>query len=283
MKRTWFVLLALVGVACNGGGPSANSNGSGQAWTDNGSGAHQAELGEQLTVLLARYEQPGTSMQIAERQKQYLQQQMGWQNVYALHTPAYSELYWGRFDDPAEAGEHLRRARAATAPMGGLMFPQAVVTPVPAGQVGPPEWDLVNNPGAYSLLVAVFKNDPDARPAYTTRRQDAVEYARQLREEGYEAWYYHGRSESSVTLGSFGESAIETYQERVPTPTSSEPVLVERNRIVDPRLEQLQTSERFQYLAYNGHVLYNIVRGANGIERRQAAGSYPIRVESARR
>lgn len=275
------ILAAFAG--CNG---ADNENGAGRGWSLSNLGGRErqsdADSGQGYSILLSRYQGPGGAhRQLAQQQRAMVTERFGWENVYVIHRDQVSELYWGRYDDPARAGQRLRTARAQTDAMGQQLFPSAIITPIPGEDVGPEAWKLANNPGTYSLLVAVFKNDHTARPPYTTRREDAVAYCRQLREQGYEAWYFHGGAESSVTIGSFGPDAIEIYYETVETRTSPEPVRIERSRIVDPQLNQLR--ETFTKLAYNGHELINVVHDARtGQPIRQSAATYPIRVESAR-
>jgi hypothetical protein len=61
------------------------------------------------------------------------------------------------------------------------------------------------------VLVAVFYDEPDAN--YVGRQQFAVDYCRQLRQEGEMAFYHHGPVRSMVSVGSFDESVVEKVRE----------------------------------------------------------------------
>ena len=78
---------------------------------------------------------------------------------------------------------------------GTRLFPAVILTkldtPDPSS---PPEWDLTRAAGAYSLQIAVFKDSPERRAA-------AVEAVRAARAGGYDAYYYHGPTASSVCIG----------------------------------------------------------------------------------
>ncbi len=84
------------------------------------------------------------------------------------------------------------------------VFPLARMVPLVAPQPqGPPDHALVGAPGACSLQIAVFY--PEA--GFDDPRGAAVDLARELRDEGHEAYYHHGPSQSMVTVGSFEPSA----------------------------------------------------------------------------
>ena len=81
----------------------------------------------------------------------------------------------------------------------------------------------------HSLQVAVFAGDE------TKRRSDAERYCARLRGEGHEAYYYHGRRVSSVTIGAFTSRDFNLD-----------------TGMVSPRLERLQ--EQFPHNLYNGEI-----------------------------
>lgn len=70
-----------------------------------------------------------------------------------------------------------------------------------------PNWALANvDHGVYTLQVAAFLPTDD----FHDIRKTAVEYCKYLREQGYEAYYYHASASSMVTVGVFPESAVRT-------------------------------------------------------------------------
>ena len=106
----------------------------------------------------------------------------------------------GTFETPGELAED----KTMVLRQGGddFLF-EARVIPVPMPDAGKPQWELSNNPGQYSLRVALFYREP----GFSRRKQAAAAYCEELREKGYEAWYRHGELTSEVFVGSFGEDA----------------------------------------------------------------------------
>lgn len=115
-----------------------------------------------------------------------------------------STVYAGRFDsanDP-RARQMLERVRE-TEIEGTQPFAHAHLEPlVGQDRRAGDALDLRQYSGYYTLQVAFFD---DAYPG--DRRDAAVDYARELREQGHQAYYYHGPNRSLVTVGLF------TYQE----------------------------------------------------------------------
>src|SRR5262249_18469567 len=85
-------------------------------------------------------------------------------------------------------------------------FFSARVRPKPIPDEGPPEWDLRNAKCVYTLNVGVTK----ATPTMENYKEAAVEWVKDLRERGFEAYYYHSpeRPLSSVCVGTFSEDAL---------------------------------------------------------------------------
>ncbi len=163
----------------------------------------------------------------------------GWENLFVLHHAGYSELYWGKYATPKTAERNLRKARAYRTRVGIEAFAKARTAPIPGRDIGPPEWNLVNANGAYTVVVAVFYDVPEQD--YYHRKDHAIEYCRQLRQKGETAFYHHGVSVSTVTVGVFDESAVKTIKE------------ADVIRVVpyEPRAEMIV--QRFKYLAVNGY------------------------------
>ncbi len=73
---------------------------------------------------------------------------------------------------------------------------------------GPPEWNLENAKGYWSLEIAAFTGTPD-------RKEAAVEAVKMARKEGIEAYYYHGDTISSVLVGAWPEAAVKRQESDV--------------------------------------------------------------------
>lgn len=85
-------------------------------------------------------------------------------------------------------------------------FLTARAMPVPIDDIGPPEWDLRNAKGVYTLHVGVTYPTPELRDY----KAAAVEWVKVLRADGYEAYYYHhpDRPKSDICVGTFGADAV---------------------------------------------------------------------------
>jgi hypothetical protein len=151
---------------------------------------------------------------------------------YVVHGADHSTLYFGFYRaidervkdkdlarDAAKAASDRAAIRAIVdRSTGRKLFPLAIVMTLDeASPTAPPEWDLVNAKGHWSLQIAAFQDDP-------RRKSTAIEVVRALRAEGVEAYYYHGPSISSVCVGAFPESAIIDEEAQASDPNT--PVLV---------------------------------------------------------
>jgi len=186
-------------------------------------------------------------------------------------------LYWGSFETIDRARPTLQRAKAHRAATGMAPFAGAIITLVPGSAAASSAWDIAACPAEYSLLIAVFEDRPDADPPYVGRQDYATQYCRQLRDEGYEAYYHHGPRSSSVTVGSFEAGAFTKRLEPRRHPQTGDVFHVEHVVATDPDL--LALLERFPHRAYNGREFFNIERDhTNAVVRREPAPSVPVRV-----
>ena len=92
----------------------------------------------------------------------------------------------------------------------------------------------------YTVLIETYYNDPNKD--FHTRKETAVKRVEELRQNGEQAYYYHGPANSMVTIGSFPGSAVTIVKEGA----------VNRQRIVDPQIRRILTDPRHQYLLTNG-------------------------------
>ncbi|MCG8404121.1 MAG: hypothetical protein MI923_02875 [Phycisphaerales bacterium] len=76
----------------------------------------------------------------------------------------------------------------------------------PTHDVGPSEWDLRDANGIYTLNVGVTYPTPNL----AEYKEAAIEWVKDLRKRGYEAYYYHDpdKPRTSVCVGTFGEDAF---------------------------------------------------------------------------
>ncbi len=243
------VLACLAAGGCNGS-PSTGPRlwGLGRAASAGGrSGQVEAEEAE-FTILLCVLNDPLRHAEHAATYKKNLQEREGWKGLFVVNQAGHSALYWGQYATADAAQDNLAKAKAYIPPnpQAGAIFAQALVVPLPGGDLGPPEWDLRKAEGAYTLLVAVFKNLPEKK--YMRRRERAVEFCTKLRQAGYEAYWHHGRGVSNVTVGTFGPDSVRPKQ----TPTGAQ------LDILDPEIQTLQA--RFPHLLLNGNSVTYLTR-----------------------
>ncbi len=136
--------------------------------------------------------------------------------------------------DDQRAQEDLRYVKSLSV-QGSRPYAMAILVPPPVEDGSNPRHSLVEAAKSleriytHTLQVAVFAGDE------SQRRAEAERYCAQLRNQGQEAYYFHGRRVSSVTIGAFTARDFDLSTGQV-----------------SPRLERLQ--ERFPHNLYNGEV-----------------------------
>jgi hypothetical protein len=267
------------------------------------SGMPDIPAGAQWTILCQTI--PGDGhVERANRLKEQLIQQTKMRDWYVIHQDGQSTLYYGfykAFNDPKENAES-QRAQRDRKTIDGLAdrlgnrpfkfaFFVALDAPDPAA---PPEWNLTTASGAYSLQIAAYTGHP-------LRKQAAVEAVRAARENGLEAYYYHGETTSSVCVGSFPETAVRrTHAVANQTRDPDQPVMVtdiplsdqtasmqrdpqgrpirveqEKYQIIDPKLAELM--RRFPEHAVNGELqVQTMVDPATGQKIAKAPSSFLV-------
>lgn len=262
--------LALAG--CGSGGTSPATSGTSNPFASRSGSSGQA----QYTILLCTFNEPTTHSQDAKTYKSRLEQATRWQGMFILDRATDSSLFMGQFRAPQDAKSTLDRVKKYRTQNNLQIFNMAILVPIPGTQVGLPEWDLARNKGAYSYLVAIYQNDPKAQPPYLQCQQDAVAACKSLRDQGYEAYYFHGVNDSSVTIGTFGPNAIREQAEQVQTSADPQPITVRKVVVVDPGM--LDIKQKFPSLAWNGHQSITVSRGQDGKDVRTIDETYPVRV-----
>lgn len=203
--------------------------------------------------------------------------------VQVFHDDDVSIVYYGRYartydiasDDAAYKPDprpdlHLLQSLSQETPNGPIWpFRVATMESLPGSDGGDPAWELSRAAGAWSLQVAVFYNTKDMN----RRKQAAVAYCRLLREQGEEAYYHHGASKSSVTIGAFPSASIVESTDTDPNTG----VARARSRIVDERMLALQ--RKYPVNLENGHKMFDIGRNAQGeITQRIERASFPVEI-----
>ncbi len=210
--------------------------------------------------------------------------------VRVLEESGEATVYYGRYErrykdlgaadafsyspDPAKDMQLIRSLSLSVPdPRGGekLVWPFALATleASPVISTANAEWELTRAPGHWSLQVAVFYNTD----RMTQRKFAAEEYCRILRQDGEEAYFYHGAVNSSVFVGAFPKAAIRTESRENPLTG----LLEVKSRMVDAKLLALQ--KKFPHNLHNGAIASERVRGRGGApDRKEAHSSFAVEI-----
>jgi hypothetical protein len=123
---------------------------------------------------------------------------------YLVHEDQQSTLYYGYYksnDDPRLKADR-QKIMAMADQVGNHPFAEALpVLIASADPTAPPEYNLLNAKGYWSLQIAAYEGPG--------RKEAAVQSVLEARKEGHEAYYHHGESISEVCIGAWPEEAIE--------------------------------------------------------------------------
>jgi len=147
----------------------------------------------------------------SELLKQQLIRRTGSSDWFVVHGEDASTLYYGyfkTFEDAAQPEEKLRaqqarqmvsqlRADNGDTPFANCTFALLNSADPPA----PPEWNLKNAKGFWSVQVGVYRGSPSQKEA-------ALEAVKQARAAGIEAYYNFGASSSIVCIGAWPMEAV---------------------------------------------------------------------------
>lgn len=174
-------------------------------------------------------------------------------NVTVFHDAEESRILYGKYyrnidrergirEIPTSLRSDLAMIKNLYDDRGRRMFIGARMIRQPVPDVGPPEWNLDNADGVFSLQVAVF--EPSAK--FENHKQAAADYASQLRSLGHEAYYHHGEATSEVMVGAFGADAVTIQNKRT---------------AYSPEVRRLQQIDIFKYNLVNGQIWHLIDGG----------------------
>jgi len=184
---------------------------------------------------------------------------VGAKDVFVRHgrdgvSRLYHGIYYRRADSrtgrrsiPKDLREDLALIKELAAGPGKHCFLQAIMAPYPPPDTGNPDWALENVDAAYTLQVAVFL----PTDTFHEYKQAGAEYCAYLREQGFEAYYYHGIASSMVTVGAFSEDAVVKMARKVKLSPQGEEGTVVTTRYCD-EVVALQSNELLKYNLVNG-------------------------------
>lgn len=204
-------------------------------------------------INLGTFDGPDHAQQ-AERRRVELTAASGLNGLWVLDQGWRSQLYYGKYKSQADrqAENDLAAWRDLSARgVVAVALPMLTPTVMPGSD---PRHNLLYLGPQFVYTLQIGHYDPQFGKGFRAAAEDAVAA---LRSEGLEAYYYHGPERSSVTIGAYPASAVQS----IATPSGR----VE-TRIADPRIVELQ--ERFPTYFVNG--LEQRVRPANAAD---AAGT----------
>jgi hypothetical protein len=216
-----------------------------------------------VTILLFLVRGPNHTAD-AEAYKNTVAKETGWRDLFLVHEAEWSELYRGRYLSASQAQRDLKASQTWRDSQGATPFARALVMPLPAKDVGPPEWNLLRTSGMFTVTVAEFYDVPES--SYVGRRDFAVQYCRQLRARNMQAYYYHGPTKSFVCVGSYPESAYPSVNQGG----------VFKRVSRDARIDK--TLKEFPFLAVNGRQEVEVVQSKEGKPVRLATASYVMEI-----
>ncbi len=209
--------------------------------------------------------------------------------VWVLAEPDRALIYYGTYyfksneasgqrEIPPQITRDRLMLKELADDQGRRFFLDSRMVPYPAPDVGNPAWDLRRAQGIYTLQVAVYFNTASMRD----RKKAAAEKTRQLREQGYEAYYYHDVAQSMVTVGTFGEDALVDSSKRFITPEGEEvPV---RRAYVDSysrEVRDLQKRPECKYNLTNDDIWYGRGKGGESVPVRSMLVRIPAEEDDA--
>lgn len=166
-------------------------------------------------------------------------------DVWLAEEDGYTHVYRGKFNDPTkpEVESALRQSRMIKLGDDRPFASARLVAARPALEISASDMDLkrYRDQGLYSLQVAVYDDT-----AGTNYKQLAEEAAANLRKDGDQAYYYHGKFRSMVTVGIF--TYDEAWTRRIKVSDMYSPTV-------------LKLQEKYPYNLFNGRTVIEKVDG----------------------
>jgi hypothetical protein len=237
------VSLCVAGLSCGGHAPAqkesarqqklagnanaAGARGSQSTAKANSSPGLNIPKDARFTVFCGTFGGPG-HIQQAKGMKERLAAQTGMRDWYTVQGEGQTTLYYGFYravNEQVDAKEGTRaqndrkRIASMTGANGGRLFNSVLLVALDeADPSSPAEWNLENAKGHWTIQIAVYKDHPQ-------RKQYAVDAVRTARGQGYEAYYYHGPTASSVCIGVWPATAAKTDEEIRMTDPNTVPLI----------------------------------------------------------
>jgi len=212
----------------------------------------------EYTILLTQFS-GSNARTLAALQKKQASKHPDFDDINIIRNSDGYQLLQGKYLKASTAREKLNRVKSWKDTTGRNPFKNAKIIEIPGSEFGPGDWNLAKvRHGYYSYQVAVFydmykKDTPGLDADYVGRKKFAVDYCRRLREKGYESFFFHGPSNSVVTIGIFDKKAIKNIKKKTIDPKTgeiNEGSFVESHVILSKKMLKLQ--KKFPYMQING-------------------------------
>jgi hypothetical protein len=206
-------------------------------------------------VLMTVFSHPVYHAQHGQMIKTATEEEAGWEDIYLVHEESATKVFRGPYESKSQAERAMKTTRKHYDAGGVPPFLRATVVYLPPDDLGPKQWRLINKTEnvRYTLLVAEYFNEG----GFEEREQYAIDYCRELREKGHEAFYFHDASRSYVTVGDFPEEAYQLrFVEATRDNRTGETVPVAKQVITDRKLDAL--TKDFPNRAINGQLVYRV-------------------------
>lgn len=188
------------------------------------------------TLLLGEYTGPNVPVarSIANELKQ-----AGLKDAFVIEDDDEAFLCYGTYGDTdptsnKKYAEDKQRLAMVRGPDGRRAFNFLMAVPMPEPTPHSP-YDITLAPAPYTVLVGTFD--------LYGRKQQAADYARKLRDDGWEAYVYQGEAMSHVAVGAFH---IEIFE---PLPPGSH--AKQARKLRSPEVKKIIAD--FKYFNWNGH------------------------------
>ena len=210
---------------------------------------------KQYTILLHTFSGPNHVRQ-SKFYRDKTKELAGWTGLEVVHKDNNSELYWGKYPSIQSAESDLKTARTWHVPnVTRTAFPFPKVVLIPGKEIEMPQYNLLSvSEGHWTVLVAIYVDDPSQGFVGRDRQKHALEYCSWLRKQGYEAYYHHMSGRSRVTVGTFPENAVVVEAQASPKPD----VFVARQVIKSDKMRKIMAtrSPPLLFLVVNDHTEY---------------------------
>jgi hypothetical protein len=199
---TRFFLVSFVVIAFLVGGCDQNYSMSGRQ--SRSKAAHK-----RFSLSLAVY-QSEERYQLAQQLQQRVQRLLNRSDVWIETMPKGLSVNIGHYKTLEKAKRALPNIHGAYAGLqpGSYQFLYAKEVPAADPEI-PADWNITYSRCDYSLQIAIYYNV--AENNYFSRKQDAVDAVKELRDSGSPAYVYHGYHDSLVLIGCIGANAAAPF------------------------------------------------------------------------